>query len=207
MLLSLDDQGLAEPVQTLYTASSRMGLCDTWMTLCPKGCPWYACVEGLCFIIHPSLPFFGTNFPGLHCRAVQGNWVHSALPGCSELSLAVVGTGREPRPWSPAEGGRGGGWGHPGERRQSHPRAGRAVQKGDVCKRTLRSVQTDFVLLSFQGAPRIAIKALGLIVEYPIWILALSRLSFLLVQIQFLCLPAGRAPVPFFLLLLFYGYC
>lgn len=141
MLLSLDDQGLAEPVQTLYTASSRMGLCDTWMTLCPKGCPWYACVEGLCFIIHPSLPFFGTNFPGLHCRAVQGNWVRSTLPGCSELSLAVVGTGREPRPWSPAEGGGGRGLGTPRGAQAEPPTGGQGSAEG-------RCLQAHFAFCS-----------------------------------------------------------
>lgn len=58
------------------------------------------------------------------------------------------------------------------------------------------AVQTDFTLLSFQGALRIAIKAAGLIVEYPVWIVALSLLSFLFAQIQFCCLPAGWAPLP-----------
>lgn len=45
-------------------------------------------------------------------------------------------------------------------------------------KRTLLSLRTDFTLLSFQRALRLAIKIPGLIVEYPIWILVLSLLSF-----------------------------
>lgn len=52
------------------------------------------------------------------------------------------------------------------------------------------SVQADFTFLSFQGALRIAIKAPGLIAEYPIWILALSLLSLLSFPSDPILLPA-----------------
>lgn len=71
-----------------------------------------------------------------------------------------------------------------------------------MCKRTLLSVPTDFTLLSFQGALRIAIKAPGLIVEYPIWILALSPLSLLSFRSDPIPLPACWLGARSFLLLI-----
>lgn len=65
--------------------------------------------------------------------------------------------------------------------------------QGGACRLTLLSVQSD--LLCFQGALRIAIKAPGLIVEYPIWILAfISALAplFSFRSNSAACLLAGR---------------
>lgn len=64
------------------------------------------------------------------------------------------------------------------------------------------SVQADFTFLSFQGALRIAIKAPGLIVEYPIWILALSLLSLLSFRSDPILLPACWLGARSFLLII-----